>query len=367
MAEEKKEVIQIDGSLMEGGGQILRNSVTLSCLLNCPVHVYNIRAGRSNPGLRPQHMTGLQLVRDVCAGRLDGDTVGSTSINLHPSRIISGNFVADTKTAGSICLLIQVALPCLLYGPSTSQLTLKGGTNADMAPPIDYMIDVFKPAAEKFGVQFNLEIEKRGYYPKGGGIVHVKVKPVKQLRAVQMVEFGSLVRLTGFAFVAGVLPYKIAQTMAREATKLLKRRYGDVPIDIKAVQESHDKAVGNGTGIQVMAETSTGCRLAGSALGKKGVPAEQVAADAVDQLVQNLESGGCVDEHLQDQLIILMALAEGKSHVKAGPLTMHTKTAIHVAQLVTKAKFNVTPCEGDSKDETCFIECEGIGMINTHL
>ncbi|KAK3700176.1 hypothetical protein QZH41_010619 [Actinostola sp. cb2023] len=271
MAEARREALQIDGSLMEGGGQILRSAVTFGCLLKRTVHVYNIRAGRSKPGLRPQHMTGLQLVRDVCGGRLEGDSVGSTSITLDPAKILSGNFHADTKTAGSICLLMQVALPCLLYGPSTASLTLKGGTNAEMAPLIDYMIDVFKPAAEHFGVKFGVDIEKRGYFPKGGGIVHVQVHPVKQLKPIQLVEFGHILRFTGFAFVAGVLPYKIAQMMTREATRLIKKRFPDVPVDIKAVQESRDQAVGNGTGIHVVADTSSGCRMAGSALGKKGL------------------------------------------------------------------------------------------------
>ncbi|XP_020893413.1 RNA 3'-terminal phosphate cyclase [Exaiptasia diaphana] len=107
--------------------------------------------------------------------------------------------------------------------------------------------------------------------------------------------------------------------------------------------------------------------MAGSALGKKGVPAERVAGDSVDELLRNVESGGCVDEHLQDQLIIFMALAAGKSRVRSGPLTMHTKTAIHIAELVTKASFTVTPCGTDNSPETFLIECDGIGLINENI
>ncbi|EDO40575.1 predicted protein, partial [Nematostella vectensis] len=348
------------------GGQIMRNSVTFACLLNRVINVYNIRAGRTNPGLRPQHMTGLQLVRDICCGKLEGDCVGSCSITLNPSKLQSGTFSANTKTAGSICLLMQVALPCLLYAPSASQLILKGGTDAEMAPPIDYMTQVFKPAAEKLGVKFHCTIIRRGYFPKGGGEVLVNVDVVKSLKPVQLVEFGSLLRFTGKAWVAGVIPYKVAQTMAREATKLIKRRYPDTPINIDAVQESRHKAHGNGTGIQVMAETTTGCRIAASALGRKGVPSEQVASDAVSDLTRNLDSGGCVDEHLQDQLIILMALANGKSRVKTGPLTMHTKTAIYVAERITKARFKVTSCSDEGHDAS-IIECDGIGLVNHSL
>jgi len=116
--------------------------VSFACLLNSSVCVQNIRAGRSTPGLRPQHMTGLQLVRDITSGKLNGDKIGSTSVTLLPSSIGSGTFSADTQTAGSVCLLMQLALPCLLYAPEVSKLILKGGTNAEMAPPIEYMTDV---------------------------------------------------------------------------------------------------------------------------------------------------------------------------------------------------------------------------------
>jgi len=206
----------------------------------------------------------------------------------------------------------------------------------------------------------------RGYYPKGGGEVHVGIKPIKQLRPVEILEFGHLIRITGRAFVAGVLPYKIAQRMAQEASKMIKQRYPDVPVNIQAVQEQANAAVGTGTGILVMAESSTGCRIGGSALGKKGLAAEQVASKAVDDMIRNLDAGGCVDEHLQDQLVIFMALAKGTSRIRSGPITMHTKTAMHIAEKITKAKFNVKEVD-KGNGGGCIIECEGIGLVNEHM
>ncbi|XP_077981104.1 RNA 3'-terminal phosphate cyclase-like [Glandiceps talaboti] len=355
------QTISIDGSMKEGGGQILRISSALSCILCQPIIVNNIRAGRSNPGLRPQHMTGLQLISDLCGGKLNGDKVSSTEISFTPSKIQAGRFIADTHTAGSVCLLIQSALPCMLYGSGPSEIILRGGTNAEMAPQIDYTNMVFQPLSEKFGFKYDCNVKKRGYYPKGGGEVIVSTMPTKQIQPIKLTDFGRVTRIFGRAFVAGVLPIKIAHQMASVASTILKKQYRDVPVNIDALQEPKHAAFGNGTGIIVVAETSTGCRLAGTALGKRGVPAQQVGQDAADMLVRNLQHGGCVDEYLQDQLIIFMALANGKSQVMSGPITLHTETAISVAEMLTQAKFTITPVSGTEKN---MIECQGIGLTN---
>lgn len=351
----------IDGGALEGGGQILRNTASLSCLLHKPVRVYNIRAGRSQPGLRPQHLTGLQLTRDVCHGKLEGDNVGSTEIRFFPGTIQSGEYHGDTGTAGSICLLMQVAVPCLIYADNHTNLTLKGGTNADMAPQLDYMLMVFKPVAEKFGMKFDCRIKRRGYYPKGGGEICVTCHPCKQLTAVTMTDRGNVKQVYGRSFVAGVLPIRVAQIMAKVAEDIIHQEYKDVPINIEVVKE--ESAVGTGTGIILVAETTTGCYLGGSALGKKGKQAEHVGQEAAEELVNNLYHGGCVDDYIQDQVILLMALAKGRSQIRCGALSLHTETAIHVAKQLTEAKFKVKEI---NKGAT-LIECEGIGLINSQV
>ncbi|KAM7318015.1 RNA 3'-terminal phosphate cyclase isoform X1 [Alexandromys fortis] len=361
--------VEVDGGIMEGGGQILRVSTALSCLLGLPLRVQKIRAGRSTPGLRPQHLSGLEMVRDLCDGHLEGAEIGSTEITFTPEKIRGGIHTADTKTAGSVCLLMQVSMPCVLFAASPSELRLKGGTNAEMAPQIDYTMLVFKPIVEKFGFKFNCDVKMRGYYPKGGGEVVVRMSPVKQLDPINLTDRGSVTKIYGRAFVAGVLPLKVAKDMAAAAVRCIRKEIRDLYVNIQPLQEPRDQAFGNGSGIIIVAETSTGCLFAGSSLGKRGVNADKVGIEAAEMLLANLRHGGTVDEYLQDQLIIFMALANGISRIKTGPVTLHTQTAIHFAEQLAKAKFTVKKSEEeeDGSKDTYIIECEGIGMTNPHL
>ncbi|XP_077441142.1 RNA 3'-terminal phosphate cyclase [Vanacampus margaritifer] len=353
--------VELDGSLMEGGGQILRVAAALSCISGSPVAIDKVRAGRSTPGLRPQHLSGLQLVCDMCAGVLQGGAIGSTDVRLTPGKIRAGNYTADTHTAGSVCLLLQVALPCAVYADATSNLSLRGGTNAEMAPQIDYILKVFKPVVEKFGVHFDCNIKMRGFYPKGGGEVCVCVRAVKELQALTLLERGNISKIHGRAYVAGVLPFKLAKDMAAAAVRTIRREIKDLYVNIEAVKE--EKACGNGNGIIIIAESTAGCLFAGSALGKKGVYADKIGQEAAEMLLRNIRHNGCVDEFLQDQLIVFMALAKGTSRIRTGAVTLHTRTAIHVAQQMTQAKFTITKCE-DELNVTYIIECQGAGLPN---
>jgi len=93
-------MLRIDGSILEGGGQIVRTAMSLSALMSKQIEIINIRSGRAKGGLKAQHLTGLQLIRDITDGRLTGDQLGSQQITFEPNRIRCGHFFGDTKTAG---------------------------------------------------------------------------------------------------------------------------------------------------------------------------------------------------------------------------------------------------------------------------
>eukprot|EP00117_Sycon_ciliatum_P015518 scpid60708/ scgid15325/ RNA 3&apos; RNA terminal phosphate cyclase domain-containing protein 1 len=354
--------VSIDGSILEGGGQIIRISAALACLLRQPVALHSIRAKRSKPGLRAQHLTGLGLVVEMSQGNLVGGGVGATEVQLHPGQLQGGRFQADPGTAGSVALLIQVSLPCALFAPRPTRLQLRGGTNADMAPPVDYIQQVFCPISKRFGVDCDVSIVKRGFFPRGGGIVDVNVQPVAQLSAVEMLDPGHVVRITGTAICAGELPRGYGNDIAKACQRLLLNRHkelvADVKIDIAGEYIQRDQATATGSCVLLVAETSTGCLLAGSGLGSRGKGPRDIAADAVDMLTNNLQHGACVDEHLQDQLIILMALAKGTSRIRTGPLTLHTQTAIELCKNLLGVNFDVTPVDGVA--DANVVSCQGL-------
>ncbi|XP_028169211.1 RNA 3'-terminal phosphate cyclase-like, partial [Ostrinia furnacalis] len=240
--------IDIDGSILEGGGQILRISIALSAILGVPVRVSKIRAGRSKPGLASQHLKGIELVGEMCQARVRGASIGSTEIEFTPGPLRGGQYEADTHTAGSVSLLLQAALPCALFGAAPVELQLRGGTNAAMAPQVDFMAQTFRKLLNRFGADFEMTIHKRGYFPKGGGHVSVRVSPVRYLSGVNIMQGGRVIAVQGASFVAGNLPLHLAHGMADGAKEEL--RPVCTKIDIKCYKEDRSVAPDNCNGIK---------------------------------------------------------------------------------------------------------------------
>jgi RNA 3'-terminal phosphate cyclase (ATP) len=328
------------------------------------------------PGLQPQHLTGISLVSEMYQGSLTGAEVKSAEVTFSPGGFRAGKYVADTKTAGSLCLLIQVSLPCLVFGSLDGQEThvkLCGGTNASNAPQIDYFQRVFGPIVTRFGIGYELELVKRGFYPQGRGLAHLRCRSLKAgqtLTPLVMESQGQLKEILITAFTAGIVPHHEAQDASRTAQEILADHYPGVPIRIELTQETRDSAYGNGAAITVTATTSTDCILAGSALGEKGKDGFAMGTEAANQLIQNIDQGGALDEFAQDQVIIFMALANGHSKVRVGPIQLHTETSIHFATYMTGASFTVTPVdpqdfERPDTEQSFWIECDGIAYNST--
>ena len=335
-------MIEIDGSYGEGGGQILRSTLTLSAILGKPVEIFNIRVGRKKPGLQPQHLTGVRAVAEICGGKLEGDELLSQRLVFQPGKIQSGDYEFDVmkikSSAGSTGMIFQQIAPVLAFGRGPSNVILKGGTHTEMAPPIDYLQEIFLPTVAKMGFQANLEIERWGWFPIGQGIVKANIQPVKgKLKAIELNERGKLKRIFGVSLVSR-LPLSIAEREKDQALQRLKDiglRTSDIELEAKEVP-----SLGTGNAFFLAAEFENS--IAGfSSLGKIGKRAEKVAEEAVNEFVKFYKSNACIEKHLGDQLILYMALAEGESSFTVPEISSHILTNIWVMERFLPVKFKI--------------------------
>lgn len=314
--------IIIDGSEGEGGGQVLRTSLSLAALTGRPLHMKAVRAGRSRPGLRPQHLTAVRAVAAVCNATLQGDEIGSQELHFTPqSSPRAGEYHFDVEdaaeygSAGAVTLIMQAVLWPLLFASDTSQVTLRGGTHVPFSPPFHYLQHVFQPAIARFGVQVDMQLDRWGWMPAGEGQISALIEPVKQLSAVSFTPVDHDV-VRGVAAVTN-LPAHIAQRMANRAANLLRERGID-----PAIQPVRERGPGPGAGIFLWVP-----QAGFGQLGRKGYPADRVAEDAVAELLTFIENGdAAVDHHLADQLLIPMTLAQGRSTFTTNRLSSHTLT-----------------------------------------
>jgi RNA 3'-terminal phosphate cyclase (ATP) len=301
-------MIEIDGSEGEGGGQVLRTSLTLSAITKKPVRISNIRANRPNPGLQMQHLTSALAVRSVCRGKLEGAELESTELVFEPGEIVGGKYEFDIGTAGSVTLVAQTLVPILLGAAKESRLLINGGTHVMKSPGYDYFERVFVPAIARFGAQVGTALIKPGYYPRGGGRIEVTVRPSKLQGCASWPKdenAKALIRLSG-------LPESVA---VREKKVFVQEGITDVRI-------RNDEALSIGNAVTCW----KGLRGA-YALGERGKRAEAVAAEALGMLEAEKND---VDIHLSDQLLIYAALAEGRTAYTASGASGHLRTNAHI-------------------------------------
>ena len=336
-------MLRIDGSMGEGGGQILRYSLALSAILLKPVEVYNIRAKRDNPGLRPQHLTAVKALAELTKAEVENAFVGSTRLVFKPQERLCGDFEFDIGTAGSTTLVIQAILPVLLFSDCQSRVVIRGGTDVSKSPPVDYMRYVFAYNIKHFGVNIDISLKRRGHYPRGGGLVELRVTPMRdKLRPIDIVKRGRPVKLHIISHCVK-LPHHVAKRQADAALRILKKYIAvDPVVDIETYPPDKDPHLGPGSGIVVYVEVDNATRLGGDALGERGKPAERVGEEAALKLLEDYETGMAFDRHMGDMLIPYMFLASGESRAGVSKITMHLLTAIEVAKLfIPEASVNV--------------------------
>lgn len=341
-------VAVIDGSHGEGGGQILRTSLTLSLLTGLPVCVENIRAGRSRPGLRPQHLTAVRAAAALCRAELEGDELSSQVIILRPREPVRpGDYAFDVTdaaeggSAGSIGLVLQTILLPLALTAGPSNVTLHGGTHVAWAPSASYLKHVFLPTVARMGAQAEIDLEQWGFYPVGGGTVHVRVSgTVERLEPIWLVERGDVRRVWGIAAVTN-LPSHIPQRMANRARNVLSGAGFDAHVEAQRLR-------GQGPGAGVFLFVAYENVVAGfTSYGRKGLPAERVAEKACEDLMRHHGTEAPVDAHLADQLVLPMVLAEGESRMVTSEITQHLLTNIRVVRQFLDCRLRLEGQQGE--------------------
>lgn len=343
--------------MLEGGGQLLRMAIAYSAIMGRPVRVYNIRAKRSQPGLRNQHLTAVRAVAELCSARVEGLRIGSGEVVFRPGTISGGRYRFDIRTAGSIGLLLQCVAPVAAYADGPVRLEVVGGTSVRWSMPVLMLKEVVWRALREMGFEGELVIEKEGFYPRGGGIVKVVISPVEGLEPLRLLEEVRISRISGIS-LCGRLPSHVAERQAEAAESLLREaQYRDVNVR-REVLEGGRRPLSPGSLICLWIESETPYYLGSDALGERGKLAEKVGGEAAEGLLRQLKTGAPVDLHTTDNLIIWCSLARGESLFRASEMTMHTLTAIKLAEMITGARFEV---EGDL-GRPALIRCQGIGL-----
>ena len=342
-------MIIIDGSKGEGGGQIVRTALFLSSLTKIPIKIFNIRKGRPKPGLKPQHLNIVKLLKRITEAEIEGDKLNSLELIFKPKTLRGGKYFVDFKTAGSITLFLQTILPVLIFADKDSELEIVGGTDVPGGMPIDYYKNVILPFFKKFA-DIHFKLLKRGFYPKGGGRVHIKIKPkikredfrtfnefVNKLREtfgkIEFMERGNLKALYGIGFAhRNLASRKVVERIIKSANRILQK--------IKEVRWKIDycDALSYGAGVVVWGVFENTI-IGADSLGEPRKSAEKVGEEVGKKFLKEYLSNSACDEHFADNIIPFLALLGGK--IKVSQLTSHIETNIWVCTKFFDKMFDI--------------------------
>jgi RNA 3'-terminal phosphate cyclase (ATP) len=330
------DLVRIDGSQGEGGGQILRTAISLSAITGKPVEVTGIRAKRQNPGLRPQHLTAIKIVGDLFHAKVENLQVGAEWVRFAPSdRFEGGSVKVDVGTAGSIPMILMTVVPAVSLSNNSLGIELIGGTDVKASPTIDYIRHVVADAYRNIGIKFSSDVLKRGYYPKGGGIVQSNIEPCKAPGTIELLNGRDLEpKITS---VCSQLPRHVAERQTTSALLALEKK----GIRCQNYTASLETSLSPGTSILVYSASDFGPFIGGDSIGELGKRAEAVGTEAAQRYLESNLAQVPVDAFLADMLVLPLALAKGKSKYRITRVTEHLRTNLQVASRIAGCKYGI--------------------------
>lgn len=345
-----KELIKIDGSFGEGGGQILRTALALSIITQTPIIIEKIRAGRKKSGLMRQHLACVQSAKTISHATVTGDELGSQTLHFIPHTIQSGDYQFDIGSAGSTTLVLQTILPPLLLTNGKSTVSIKGGTHNPLAPTADFLQHAFIPALAKMGLHLDIELKQAGFAPVGGGEIVAKIYPIDDTQVYPNFNLLKRGKLSDVALVASEMNLHI-DIAKRELASAKSHLTDKGQLSLTDIHEQVQSLTGIGEGNTCYAIVKHDHHQeVFTLLGEKSRSAESIGKRLAGLVSRYLASDACVDEYLTDQLLLPLALLcekrlfEQGNHAQftARMISEHTRTQAVMIEKFLPVKIDFT-------------------------
>ncbi|MGB1665757.1 MAG: RNA 3'-terminal phosphate cyclase [Nitrosopumilus sp.] len=320
------EFLKINGAHGEGGGQIVRSAITLSCITNQPIHLENIRKNRKNSGLKPQHLTAIKILQKISNAKVMGDKLGSTELKFIPGEIKNSELIEDVKTAGSIALILQVLIPAVSISKKKLSLIVKGGTDVLWSPTMNYTNYVLKEAYSRIGITFDLKITKRGYFPKGGGEIKLEVYPAN----VKSINFSKRkIQKLKLKCTFSKISISVIKENVKKIEEEIKKNNFEIDVEIK-----EEEAIDSGASVLIYSIEDNSIFGVDGLFDKKN----QKFDLKIEEILDNFFG---VDKNLADMLVVPLSLGSNKTKFEVSEITKHLETNLFVTSKITGCRYGI--------------------------
>ena len=318
--------LKINGAHGEGGGQIVRSAITLSCITNQPIHLENIRKNRKNSGLKPQHLTAIKILQKISNAKVMGDKLGSTELKFIPGEIKNSELIEDVKTAGSIALILQVLIPAVSISKKKLSLIVKGGTDVLWSPTMNYTNYVLKEAYSRIGITFDLKITKRGYFPKGGGEIKLEVYPAN----VKSINFSKRkIQKLKLKCTFSKISISVIKENVKKIEEEIKKNNFEIDVEIK-----EEEAIDSGASVLIYSIEDNSIFGVDGLFDKKN----QKFDLKIEEILDNFFG---LDKNLADMLVVPLSLGSNKTKFEVSEITKHLETNLFVTSKITGCRYGI--------------------------